>query len=221
MPLHINLYHEVQRQELARQRDPFRLAMLAILVIAIGFVANYFVVLERSHTIAIRYTNLKDAWDKIQPQADKAKARQDELNAEIQVSDDMIKNVNSREYWAPVLDQILKAVPRSVQLTHVGAQVPGDEKSLYSTIEVSGISSAPEPRKEAEIVRTALNARLSTQFKNVTSVFKTLDDSDQFVMLDGQRLPTASFTMEFQLQVRDPVVEATPPPHKSRGSSDE
>ncbi len=59
-------------------------------------------------------------------------------------------------------------------------------------------------------MRTALNARLSTQFKNVTSVFKTLDDSDQFVMLDGQRLPTASFTMEFQLQVRDPVVEATP-----------
>ncbi len=59
---------------------------------------------------------------RFEPQADKAKARQDELNAEIQASDDMVKNVNSRDYWAPVLDQILKAVPRSVQLTHVGAQ---------------------------------------------------------------------------------------------------
>jgi Tfp pilus assembly protein PilN len=210
MPLHVNLYHEVQRQEIARQRDPLRLGMLAVLLAAIGFVVNYFVVLERAHIIGAQYSALQGDWAAISPKAKDAKARQDELNSEIAASDAMLKNVDSRLYWAPILDEIVRAVPRSVQLTHLGAEVPGDDKAINSTLSVSGISAAPEPRKEAENVRTALDARLAARFKHVTSVFKGLDDSDQFVMLDGRRLPTASFSLEFQVQVRDPVVVAPP-----------
>lgn len=222
MPLHVNLYHEVQRQELARRRDPFRLGMLGILIIAIGFVANYFVVLERSHVISLRFSTLQGQWAKIEPKAKDAKARQDELNTEIAASDAMMKNVDGRLYWAPVLDEILKAVPRSVQLTHVDAQSPGDEKGINSVITVSGISSSAEPRKEAEDVRTALAARLGAKFKHVDSVFKTLDDSDEYVMLDGHRMPTAAFTLEFQVQVRDPIVVAAPAPaRKSRAEASE
>jgi hypothetical protein len=220
MPLHVNLYHEVQRQELARQRDPLRLGMLGILVIAIGFVAYYFIALEESHEINIRYSALQDNWDKIEPMAKAAKDRQDELNAEIQASDAMVKSVNSRLFWAPILDQVLRAVPRQVQLTHIGTQLPGDEKSLYSSITLSGISSADEPRKEAEYVRTALNAKLGTVFKNVSSVFQNLDDSDQFVILDGRRLATATFTMQFQIQTREPVVVAPPVEHHRTRSAD-
>ena len=58
MPLHVNLYHEVQRQELARRRDPLRLGMIGLLVIAIGFVVNYFVVLEGAHSVGVRYSSL-------------------------------------------------------------------------------------------------------------------------------------------------------------------
>jgi len=221
MPLHVNLYHEVQRQELARQRDPLRLGMLGILVIAIGFVAYYFIALEQSHEINIRYSALQDNWDKIAPKAKAAKDRQDELNAEIQASDAMVKSVNSRLFWAPILDQVLRTVPREVQLTHIGTQLPGDDKSLYSTITLTGISSAAEPRKEAEYVRTALNAKLGTLFKNVSSVFQNLDDSDEFVILDGRRLATATFTMQFQIQTRDPVVEGAPvTTHHRSASSD-
>jgi Tfp pilus assembly protein PilN len=216
MPLHVNLYHEVQQQEIARQRDPVRLAMLAVLLVMIGFVVNYFIVLERSHMVSIRYTVLQGDWAAIEPKAKDAKARQDELEAEIAASDAMVKNVDSRLYWAPVLDQILQTVPRTVQLIHLGAEAPGDEKSINSILEISGISSAPEPRKEAENVRTALETKLGTKFKHVSSVFKTLDDSDQYVMLDGRRLPTAAFSMEFQVQVRDPVVVAPPPVLKAR-----
>ena len=221
MPLHVNLYHEVQRQERARQRDPFRLSMLGILVIAIGFVVNYFIDLEQAHTVGIQYSALNDQWTQIEPKAKDAKARQDELNAEIAASDAMMKNVDSRFYWAPVLDEILKAVPRTVQLTHVGADAPNDDKTLWSVLSISGISSAAEPRKEAEAVRIALDSRLNAKFKHVTSVFKTLDDSDQYVMLDGHRLATATFSLEFQIQVRDPVV-AEPPPttRKSRSEAE-
>jgi hypothetical protein len=68
-----------------------------------------------------------------------------------------------------------------------------------------------EPRKAAEQLRIALAARLGTQFKNVTAFFKTLDDSDEVVVLNGVRLPTATFTIEFDLQVKDPAQDAPPP----------
>jgi hypothetical protein len=210
MPLHVNLYHEVQRQERARQRDPVRLTMLGLIIIAIGFVANYFVVLERSHGVSIQYEGLADQWAKIEPQAKAAKARQDELNAEIAASDAVMKDVDGRFYWAPVLGQLLDTVPRNVQITHIAADAPGDPAAITSALSISGISSGAEPRKEAEALRTALAARLGTQFKHVTSVFKTLDDSDEYVVLDGRRLATASFTMEFQIQIRDPIVVAAP-----------
>jgi Tfp pilus assembly protein PilN len=212
MPLHVNLYHEVQRQELARRRDPVRLGMLGGLVIAIGFVANYFLVLERSHQVGSQYSGLQAQFSEVDAKARDAKARQAELNDEITASDTMMKSVNSRFYWAPVLDQLLKTVPRTIQLTHVGADASGADRTAMSVLTISGISSADEPRKEAESLRTALDRRLGAQFKSVTSVFKTLDDSDQFVMLDGRRLATATFTIEFQLQPRDPAVAATPPP---------
>ena len=210
MPLHVNLYHEVQQQERARRRDPLRLGMLAALIAAIGLVVNYFIVLERAHSINIRYSALEEQWSKIEPKAKDAKDRQDELNAEVTASDAMMKNVDSRFFWAPVLDQILKTVPRNVQLTHVSADMPTNENSLDSVISLSGISSASEPRKEAETVRTALDAKLASNFKGVTSAFKSLEDTDEAVTLDGRRLATATFTMEFQIQVRTPVVVAPP-----------
>ena len=218
MPLHINLYHEVQRQELARQRDPLRLGMLAVLIIAIGFVGNYFVVLERAHAVDVRYTDLAGTWSALEPKATSAKARQDELQAEIKASDVMMESVDGRFYWAPILDQILKIVPSSVQLTHIGGTAPPDAKATTSVLSISGISSAPEPRKEAEALRTALGKRLGSQFKHVSSEFKTLEDTDQYVMLGGRRLPTANFTLEFQIQVREAEVVATPPPRRARAA---
>jgi Tfp pilus assembly protein PilN len=211
MPLHVNLYHEIQRQELARQRDPLRLGMLAVLVIAIGFVVNYFIVMERGHSVAVRYNTLNDEWTELQPKATAAKSRQDELNSEIAASAAMMQSVESRLLWAPVLDEILKTVPRTVQLTHLSAEAPSNDKATNSTLSVSGLSSAVEPRKEAENLRMAMGASLGKKFKHVASVFKSLDDSDQYVMLDGRRLPTASFTIDFDVQVRDAASDPAAP----------
>jgi hypothetical protein len=211
MPLHVNLYHEVLRQERDRQRDPLRLGMLGLLVIAIGFVANYFIVLAQAHVVGTQYQTQQAIFAALDPKAQAAKARQAELNDEITASDTMLKAVESRFYWAPVLDQVLKTVPRTVQLTHVGTDASGNTAGS-SLLSITGISSGLEPRKEAEALRTALEARLSGQFKSVTSVFKNLDDSDQIVMLDGRRLATANFTIDFQLQAKDPVAAATPAP---------
>lgn len=213
MPLHVNLYHEVQRQELARRRDPLRLGMLGLLVIAVGFVVNYFIVLGQAHVVGSQYAVLADEYSKLEPKAKAATARQDELNQQISASDTLMRNVDSRFYIAPVLDQILQSVPRSVQLTHVGAEVSADDKTR-SSLDISGISSAVEPRKEAEALRTALVTKLGAKFKSANAVFKSLDDSDQVVILDGKRLPTANFTIQIQLVKTD--ADAAPAPEPVR-----
>jgi Tfp pilus assembly protein PilN len=212
MPLHVNLYHEVLSQERARQRDPLRLGMLGMLVIAIGFVVYYFIALGSAHVVSVQYAALQAQYAQLDPKAKAAKAREAELSDAISASDTMMKEVDSRFYWAPVLDQLLQTVPVSVQLTHVSGDL-GGPNTTSNVLTISGISSAVEPRKEAEALRTALAARLGKQFKNVTAYFKTLDDSDEFVVLNGRRLPTANFTIEFDLQVKDPVVDAPPPRH--------
>jgi len=220
MPLHVNLYHEIQHQELARRRDPLRLGMIGLAVIAAGFVAYYCVVLERSHLVGMQYEQLQDEFSRLDPKAKAAKERQDELNDEITASQTMMQNVDGRFYWAPVLDQILKSVPRNVQLTHVGAM--SGPSGATNTLSISGISSAIEPRKEAEALRTALAARLATKFKGVTATFKNLEDSEEFVMLDGRRLATATFTIEFQLQPKDPGdAPAAAPARKPKLVADE
>jgi len=211
MPLHVNLYHEVQRQELARRRDPLRLGMMGLGVIAVGFVAYYFVVLEQAHEVTTQYEALQDEFSKLDPKAKAAKTREDELNTEISASDTLVKSIDSRFYWAPVLDQVLKTVPRTVQLTHFSGATPNSASTTVNTVEISGISSAIEPRKEAEALRTALNTRLGTQFDGVNAMFKTLDDSDEIVMLDGRRLATAAFNIEIKLQAKDPATAAAAP----------
>lgn len=220
MPLHVNLHHEIQQQELARRRDPLRMGMLAVLVIAIGFVAYYFYEMERTHGINVRYGTLQSDWAQLEPKAKDAKTREVDLDTQIKASDALMKDIDGRFYWAPVLGEILRTVPRAVQVVRVNADT--QIGNISNVLTITGISSGVEPRKQAEAVRTALAAKLASQCKHVSSSFKTLDDGDQYVMLDGRRLPTAIFSMEFQLQVRDPVATPTPGPlHKIRAAASE
>lgn len=219
MPLHVNLHHEIQQQEQARRRDPLRVGMLAVLVVAIGFVIYYFWVLERSHGVNSRYGVLEATWSKLEPQSKNAKARQAELDSQIKASDALIKDIEGRFYWAPVLGEILRTVPRDVQLVRVNGETQAG--SLLNVVTIAGVSSGVEPRKQAEAVRTVLATKLAAACKHVTSSFKALDDSDQFVMLDGRRLPTASFIMEFQMQIKEAPSPTPAPAHKSKAAPTE
>ena len=99
-------------------------------------------------------------------------------------------------------------MPREVQITRIGGDV-SNEAAKPSVLHVVGISSsASEPRKVAEELRTALDNKLSEKFKHVTSSFRSLEESDEVVTLDGTAYPTANFSMEFQIT----TAEAAPTP---------
>ena len=69
-----------------------------------------------------------------------------------------------RFYWAPVLDQILQAVPAEVQFTRFDGGIIVDDKQK-STINLTGNCVGSEPRKVAEELRTALNNKLVEKFR--------------------------------------------------------
>ncbi len=213
MALHINLYHEIQKQELARRRDPLKLGMLGLLLVVIGFVAFYFYRMESVHLLNVRIATLETEWKKFEPKQKAAKTREDELTQNIKLSDLLTKRIESRFYWAPILDEVLQNVPREVQITKLAGDL-AIEKGRPSVLLVSGISSSAAPRKVAEDLRTALDEKLAENFEKVNSRFNSLDDTEESVTLDGKPCPTATFAIEFQLHNSAP--EPTPVPARKK-----
>jgi hypothetical protein len=216
MPLHVNLYHEIQRQERNRKRDPLRLAAMGLSAIAAGFVLYYLVALGQTHEVTSKFADVQSQFAGLDPKAKAAKAREDELNQQISASTDLQSEVDNRFYWAPVMGQILSAVPRTVQVTRFVATGVADGKSEGNIITLIGVASGPEPRKDAEALRTSLISHLGTQYTGVTAVFKTLEDSDELVLLDSRRLSTALFTIEIQVKDRIPTPVAVVAPAKAK-----
>lgn len=210
MALHINLYHEIQRQQLARKRDPLKLGMIAAAVIACGFVAFYFYRMQSVSAVRSRLAAVQADWTKLEPRAKEAKTAEDNLTAQIKTSETLAQRVDSRFYWAPVFEQLLKAVPREVQITKINGDLTLDSGKPI-VINVVGVSTGTTtPRKVAEDLRIALDAKLVEKFKHVTSSFRSLEDSDETVMLSGQPHPTANFSIEFQISTADAAPAPAP-----------
>lgn len=211
MALRINLYHEIQRQETQRRRDPLKLGFYAMGFIALGFVAYYFARLNSSHATDMQLGALRTEWAKLEPKAKAAKVREEELTTEIKTCDALVKRIEARSYWAPVLDGLVRSVPREVQVLKLAGELSIDAGKT-DAISITGISSSPAPRTVAEALRKTLNEQLGEKFKHVTSSFKTLEDGEEAVMPDGRRSPVANFTLDFLLNPPGAAPAAVPAP---------
>src|ERR1700677_891110 len=180
MALYLNLYHEIQKQKLKRQRDPLKIAIMGMVVIAVGLVGWYFYRME-SVTGIMRTAGDKVAEMKtLAPQADDAQNQHDTYSAEIKLSDTIIHKMENRVYWAPLLEQLVQVVPAEVQITGLDGLISTDGLKKV-TLTVTGIATGSEPRSVAEQMRMALLAKLSSQYRTATAVFRSLEDSPETV----------------------------------------
>ena len=200
MALYLNLYHEVQKQKLKRQRDPLKLAVMGLVVVAAGMVVcmRYFYRMERVRDIAQQQagdviTELKKSNDDAE-----ATAKQKELDAydeNIKLADAMIHKVENRFYWAPLLQQIVEVVPPDVQITALNGSVSSDGAKKV-TLTVTGIATGSQPRAVAEELRIALQNKLSGQYTQPTAVFRSLEDGTEPVQYLGKSSQTALFVID-------------------------
>ena len=198
MPLRLNLYHEVQKAERLKRRDPLKISAYGLSAIAACGALYYFGELVKMHGINDELSRAKNEFGKIEPAAKAAKKKQEELEALSKASERLVKRIEGRFYWAPLLAQVAQVVPREVQITRMGGEVTGDALRKCS-LTVDGLSAGTDPRRVAEDLRTAIAEKFSPAYKNVTSVFKSLEDGSELVLLDGKQVPTATFAITVQL----------------------
>ena len=210
MALRLNLNHEILQAERARQRDPLKLSIMGLSLIAAGFAAYYFFQLAKMSGISQEYSHKKGEFDAIESKVIAAKAREDELSVTILAGDTMVQRIEGRFYWAPMIEQLVSIVPPEVQITKFGADVQGEGlKKCRMTID--GLSAGTDPRKVAEELRTAIAESLAKKYKNVTSSFRSLDDGVETVQLAGTPQPTATFAINVEFQDGDTVAPTATP----------
>ena len=198
MPLRLNLYHEVHKAKALKRRDPLKISIYALAAIAICCAAWYIILLLRLHVVNSELAARDKEFHQIEPAAKVAKKKEEELLAQVKASDQLVKRMENRFYWAPIFSELMQVVPREVQITRMTGDLTGEGLRRCS-ISIDGLAAGTDPRRVAEELRTALAERFAANFKNVTSTFKALEDGAESVTVDGRQLATATFGINVQL----------------------
>lgn len=209
MSLHLNLYHEVIKAKALKRRDPLKLTMYALSAVVAGFAGYYVLQAVKLHSLNSELATVKAEFDKLDPASKAAKAREVELSVKLKAGNLLVKKVENRFYWAPLLEQIMQVVPREVQVTRFVGDVSG-EGPRRCALSIDGLSAGEDARNVAETLRTAIAEKISPQHKNVTSKFRMLEDGIEMAMLDGKQVPTATFAINVEFTSgEEPAPEPT------------
>lgn len=207
MSLRLNLNHEILQAERLRKRDPLKLSMIGLSVIGAGFACFYFFQLAKMGVISQEYAHKKAAFDTISPKAVAAKTREDELALTIRAGDSMVQRIEGRFHWAPMIEQLVNAVPPEVQITKFSGDVQG-EKVKKCRLTIDGLSAGTDPRKVAEELRTSIAESFGRKYKNVTSSFRSLEDGVETAQLNGIASQTATFAINVEFQGSEEIAQA-------------
>ena len=213
MALHLNLFHEIEKQKALNRRDPLKLSMYGLGFIAACMAGYYVLKVAEFKSAANDLAKVQEEYRTLTPKAEAAQKREAELSVAIKTSESLVKRIENRFYWAGVLESLCETVPPHVQITKMNGEVTNDSVR-HGTITIEGVSAGAEPRKVAEDLRRALNEKFAAQYKHVTASFNGLDDGKDTVMLNGAPSPTAVFTIKLGLQMLED--EAPPPPPKGK-----
>jgi hypothetical protein len=215
MALHLNLYHEVIKAKALKRRDPLKISIYGISALLACFALWYFFQLMRMHAINEHFLKVKGEFNHAEPLAKAAKKREEELNQLSAASTQMVKRIEGRFYWAPLLAEFSQVVPREVQVTRLGGEVNTAQDGMRRcSLSIDGLAAGADPRRVAEDLRTAIAEKLTGKYKNVTSTFKTLEDGSEMMVLDGKQVSTATFSIIVQLSFGEEKKAAPARPKK-------
>src|SRR3954471_10839416 len=111
MALRLNLYHEVLKAKALKRRDPLKISIYGLTGLLACFAFYYFFQLVRMHSISEEYAKVKSEFDHVEPQAKAAKKKEEELNVLAATSAQVVKRIEGRFYWAPLLAELSQVVP--------------------------------------------------------------------------------------------------------------
>jgi hypothetical protein len=192
MALHLNLLHEEILQQRQRQRDPLKIGMMVLAglgaLMVLYYLWNAYKVLE----IRNRLSQAQHDWAKVEPKVTAAQKRSAELNGIIGTTKVLDGIIDSRYFWAPLLEKLSRCVALNAQLNSIDGTVQDDGKI---SIIVDGLAAGREPRAAAEELRQLLLEQLTQSYQEVKVEFKSLEDLDTIVNIGGSSQAMARFSI--------------------------
>ncbi len=199
MPLHINLLHEEQSKIVERKRDPLKLGILALLVVAVCFYGYYLMKSSGVAKITQEKVNLEGDLAKITPIATQAKADETAASLTLAATAAVEKIIDNRFYWGPLFSEIMAGTGPEIQISGF----EGTNKVRESvTLTVVGVSAGREPRAVAERFRQSMEERLRKAYGTVTSQFASLENSETPLVINGKSFATANFAIGFEITLK-------------------
>jgi hypothetical protein len=211
MPLQLNLLHEEIAEQRQRKRDPLKLTMYIGIGIAALFVLNYLWTGYRVLGLKSRLVAVQHDWEKVEPKVTAAQKRADELNGIINTTRALDGIIDTRFYWAPLLEKIARCVTPNIQLLTLDASADDEGKGVIVVLE--GMAAGSEPRAVAEDFRQMLLEQVGKEQPSVKVEFKALDDLETSVAVGGNNASMARFTLGMEF---NPYPTPTPPPSTER-----
>jgi hypothetical protein len=203
MALHLNLLHEEIFEQRQRQRDPLKIGMMVLVgigaIMLLYYLWNAYKVLE----IRNRLSQAQHDWAKVEPKVTGAQKRSAELNGIISTTKVLDGIIDSRFFWAPLLEKLSRCVALNAQLTSIDGIILDDGKI---SLTVEGLAAGREPRAAAEELRQLLLEQLGQSYQEVKVEFKALEDLDTIVKIGGSNQAMARFGINatFTTQVAKP-----------------
>lgn len=199
MALHLNLYHEVEKQKALNRRDPLKIAMAGLGVAAAGFAGYYALQLNTARVLGNELRQLQAEYADLKPKAEAAQKKATEIDVTMKQGEALMNRMEKRFYWAPILDSLVQLAPKEVQFTRLTGEVTGEE-TRRCTISLDGLAAGADPRKVAEELRQTLVEHFSARFSGVTATFRSLEDSPEPVAVGAKKIPTASFGINLVME---------------------
>lgn len=213
MALQLNLYHEIHRQAQERARDPFKLAGLAGLAIALLFVGYYFYRASVVSKVESSLASMQAEWKKLEPAKAKAKERESELLIQQKINGALVKRLQGRFYWASFLQEIAAVIPPEIQVLSLSGDFP--RRGNPVNVIISGIAAGHQPRSVAEQFRLALAEKLSPRYAKMTATFdaNSLEETTDMIEFRGESLASAKFRIRltFEPEPTEAKVKAAAP----------
>lgn len=210
MALHLNLLHEEILEQRQRQRDPLKIGIRVLFALGALMVAYYLWNAYQVLEIRNRLGQAQHDWAKVEPKVTGAQKRSAELNSIISTTRVLDGMIDSRFYWAPVLEKLSRCVALNAQLTSIDGTVNEDGKIISIVIE--GLAAGREPRAAAEELRQLLAEQLGQTYKEVKVEFKALEDLDTIVNIGGTNQAMARFSLAATFTTQESKPSPTPGP---------
>src|SRR2546423_2155171 len=209
MALHLNLLHEEISEQRQRQRDPLKIGMMVLVGLGALMLAYYLWNAYKVLEIKNRLSQVQHDWSKVEPKVTTAQKRSAELNGIISTTKVLDGMIESRFFWAPVLEKLSRCVALNAQLTSIDGTVLEDGKI---TIVIEGLAAGREPRAAAEELRQLLLEQLGQSYKEVKVEFKSLENLDTIVNIGGTNQAMARFALSPSFSTGTAKPSPTPGP---------